>query len=207
MSSRFEPFPTAGVPLAARRKVEYATGIVVDNIGHVITDRQAIEGCYVVTLPGYGGAERIAENADLTLLRIYGARNLKPLALAPKASNPADATLVGIADPQAQAGNSATTTIPVRSDPGENARRALEPEPPLGFAGAAAVNAQGQLVGMARIKAAVVAGPSSTARAEIVPADDIRAFLEGRNVAPAASGPSDANAAKASVLRVICVRK
>jgi hypothetical protein len=173
----------------------------------VITDRQAVDGCYVITLVGYGGAERIAENADLVLLRLYGARNLKPLALVPKGQSATDVTLVGIADPQAQAGNGATTTVPVRLDAGDNQRRTLDPAPPLGFAGAAAVNAQGQLVGMALIKAAVVAGPSSAARAEIAPADDIRTFLEARNVAPANASPPDLNAAKDSVLRVICVRK
>jgi hypothetical protein len=207
MSSRFDPFPTSAVPLAARRKVEYATAIVVSEAGHVITDRQAVDGCYVITLVGYGGAERIAENADLALLRLYGARHLKPLAFAPKGQTATDVTLVGIADPQAQAGNGATTTVPVRLDAGDNQTRTLDPPPPPGFAGAAAVSAKGQLVGMALIKAAVVAGPSSAARAEIAPADDIRTFLEGRNVTPANGGATDLNAAKDSVLRVICVRK
>jgi hypothetical protein len=207
MSSRFDPFPTSAVPLAARRKVEYATGIVVSESGHVITDRQAVDGCYVITLVGHGGVERIAENADLVLLRLYGARDLKPLALAPQGRNATDVTLVGIADPQAQGGNGATTNIALRPDAGDSQRRALDPAPPPGFAGAAAVNAHGELVGMALIKAAVVAGPSSAARAELVPADDIRTLLESRNVTPATAGATDLVAAKESVLRVICVRK
>src|SRR5262249_56789136 len=54
MSSRFEPFPGApGAPTTtARRKVEYATGVVLDDAGHIATDRQAVDSCLVITLPG-----------------------------------------------------------------------------------------------------------------------------------------------------------
>ena len=43
-----------------------------------LTDRQVVEGCYVLNLPGLGGADLVAEDktADLALLRVYGARNL-----------------------------------------------------------------------------------------------------------------------------------
>ena len=44
MSSRFEPFPGAPAGPPPKRKVEYATGIVVDTVGHVVTDRQATDG-------------------------------------------------------------------------------------------------------------------------------------------------------------------
>ena len=36
---------TVAVAPAARRQVEYGTGIVVSSAGHVVTDRQVIEGC------------------------------------------------------------------------------------------------------------------------------------------------------------------
>ena len=112
MSSRFEPFPGAPVT-TSRRKVEYATGVVVDDLGHVVTDRQAIDSCLVITLPGLGNAELQAETADVALLRLYGARNLKPLALGDGATA-ADVTLVGVADPQAQAGNGVATSVAAR---------------------------------------------------------------------------------------------
>ena len=206
MSSRFEAFPSAGPP--PRRKVEYATGIVVDNLGHVVTDRAAIDGCQVITLAGLGNAERIAEAADVALVRVYGARDLSPIRIAAEGANAADATLVGIADPQAQGGNSATTTATVRVGLAGGAVRSLDPAPALGFSGAAALDAQGRLIGMALLKTAVVAGPTPViSQAQLVPLDSIKTFLDGRNIAPAGSGPSSLETAKASVVRVICVRK
>ena len=46
--------------------------------GHVLTDRNLIDGCNVIALPGLGNAERVATDAsgELALLRVYGARNL-----------------------------------------------------------------------------------------------------------------------------------
>jgi hypothetical protein len=184
------------------RKVEYATGIVVDRLGHVITDRQATDGCHVIALPGLGNAEFVAEAGDLALLRVYGARDLKPIAFAATA-NPGDVTLVGVPDPQSQGGNGVAATARARLGSGDP--RALEPAPALGLSGAAALDAQGRLVGMALLKMAVVAGPTYVvSQARLVPVDAIRAFLEGRNIALAAERSPDA---KASVARVICVRK
>jgi hypothetical protein len=206
MSSRFEPFPVAPAP-PPRRKVEYATGIIVDEIGHVITDSQAVDGCLVITLAGLGSAERVAESADLTLLRVYGARKLTPIALA-DAAGAADVTLVGVADPDAQGGNAAATAITPRLVMREGARRAFESGPPLGFSGAAALGAQGRLVGVVQVRSAVVAGPSDgVAPAQLVPVEDVKTFLAERNVAPASAGATSVEAAKASVVRVICVRK
>jgi hypothetical protein len=206
MSSRFEAFPTDGPP--PRRKVEYATGIFVDNLGHLITDRAAVDGCEVISLAGLGNGERVAETADVALVRVYGARNIAPIRLAAEAGSPANATLIGIADPQAQGGNSATTTATVRVGAANGALRPLDPAPALGFSGAAAVDAQGRLIGMALVRSAVVAGSTAGgAQAQLVGLDSIKMFLDGRNVAPAASGATDLEAAKASVVRVICVRR
>ena len=85
MSSAFTPFP-AGAQAAGpppRKKVEYGTGIVVSDDGAIVTDRQVVDGCLSIVVAGYGNADRIAEDKDhdLALLRIYGARGLKPLAL------------------------------------------------------------------------------------------------------------------------------
>lgn len=206
MSSRFEPFPVAAAP-PPRRKVEYATGIVVDEIGHVITDSQAVDGCLVMTLAGLGSAERAAESSDLVLLRVYGARKLAPIALA-DASGAADVTLVGVADPDAQGGNAAATAIRPRLVTREGARRAFESGPPLGFSGAAALDGQGRLVGVVQFRSAVVAGPSDgVALAQLVPVEDLKSFLAERNIASPTAAASGVEAAKASVVRVICVRK
>ena len=83
MSSAFNPFPTgaqiAGPP--PRKTVEYGTGIVVSDDGAIVADRQITDGCLAIAIAGYGNADRVAEDKDhdLALLRIYGARGLKPL--------------------------------------------------------------------------------------------------------------------------------
>ena len=80
------------------------------------------------------------------------ARSLKPVALGGAAPKGADVTLLGVADPQAQGGGSAVSAAKARvSD-----TLALEPAPALGFDGAAALDAQGRLAGIAALKPAVV---------------------------------------------------
>jgi len=72
--------------------------------------------------------------------------------------------------------------------------------------GAAAIDADGKFAGVALLKPVVVAGPPNAvpaAQATLVPADTVREFLKANGVT-AADGSSDA---KASVVRVICVRK
>ena len=86
MSSAFAPFAQLGAMqegVPSRRKVEYGTGLVVSSNGHVVTDKQTIDGCNVITIPGIGHAERLAEDksSELALLRVYGARDLVPLGL------------------------------------------------------------------------------------------------------------------------------
>src|SRR5450631_2221249 len=105
MSSAFNPFPSgaqiAGPP--PRKTVEYGTGIVVSDDGAIVTDRQITDGCLTIAIAGFGNADRVAEDKDhdLTLLRIYGARGLKPLGLGNGAAKTV-VELTGIADPQNQ---------------------------------------------------------------------------------------------------------
>ena len=129
MSSAFVPFATAlrasaGVGRRPRRKVEYGSGVVVSPAGHILTDRQLIDGCNVIALPGIGNAERVAEDkaassrccasmARETSCRSHDRRR-RPAARA--------LTLVGIADPQAQGGGSAISAVAPRR--GSAARRA-----------------------------------------------------------------------------------
>ena len=83
---------------------------------------------------------------------------------------------------------------------------ALSPTPAVGFSGAAALDGDGKFAGVALLKPVIVAGPAAAtpaAQAVLVPADSVREFLKANGV-NAAGGSSDA---KASVVRVICVRK
>jgi peptidoglycan hydrolase-like protein with peptidoglycan-binding domain len=215
MSSAFNAFP-AGAQASGpppRKNVEYGSGIVVSEDGAIVTDRQLIDGCRSVVVAGPnlsspGNADRVAEDKvrDLALLRIYGARGLKPLALGRAAAKPA-LDLTGIADPQSQGGNAAISTVKVSVTPvGSSGELALSPAPGLGFSGAAAVDADGAFAGLAQLKPVVVAGPVNGAavQAALVPADAVRDFLRTNGVDPAAGAAGNATA---SAVRVICVRK
>jgi peptidoglycan hydrolase-like protein with peptidoglycan-binding domain len=205
--SAFAPFPGTGVMALigppARSRIEYGSGIVVTASGHVVTDRQLTEGCGVIQVAGHGDASRIADHSNLTLLRVFGASALTPAALVHEGASASALTLVGIADPKVQAGERAVTTVGARLQ-----SETLEPTPQLGFAGAAALDTQGRIFGMVTLKAPVLAsaGTASVPAATIVPLVTIRQFLDSQLVT-AASGTSSVDTTKASVVRVICVRR
>jgi peptidoglycan hydrolase-like protein with peptidoglycan-binding domain len=210
MSSAFNAFPTgaqvAGPP--PRKTVEYGTGVVVSEDGAIMTDRQIADGCIAIAIPGFGNADRVAEDKehDLALLRIYGARGLKPLDVANAASKTA-LDITGIADPQNQGGGGAVSSVKASvAQLGGSSEIALSPPPALGFSGAAALDGDGKFAGLALLKPVLVAGPANAApgaQAVLVTSDTVRDFLKSNGV-NATGGSSDA---KASVVRVICVRK
>lgn len=210
MSSTYNPFPGNGAAHLGpppRKKVEYSTGIIASADGAIVADRQAIDGCMTIAVPGYGNATRVAddETHELALLRIYGASGLKPLAMSGDGAAKSNVRLTGIADPQNQGGRNAVTVVTATATPA-GSDTTLSPEPTLGFSGAAARDADGRFAGIARLKPAVTAGPAGAplpSQALLVPAESVRAFLKAKGVTPA-SGTSDA---KASVLRLVCVRK
>ena len=210
MSSAFNAFPSgaqaAGPP--PRKPVEYGTGVVVSDDGAVIADRQITDGCLAVAIAGFGNADRVAEDKehDLALLRIYGARGLKALDLANAASK-TGLDLTGISDPQNQGGGAAASSVKASvAQLGGGSDVALSPPPALGFSGAAALDGDGKFAGIALLKPVVVAGPANAtpaAQAVLVTADTVRDFLKANGVNAAGGSPD----AKASVVRVICVRK
>jgi peptidoglycan hydrolase-like protein with peptidoglycan-binding domain len=211
MSSAFNPFP-AGAQMAGpppRKTVEYGTGVVVSDDGAIIADRQITDGCLAIAIAGFGNADRVAEDKDhdLALLRIYGARGLKPLNLSSGAAK-SSVEITGIADPQNQGGGVAASTVRASmAQTGGGNDVALAPAPALGFSGAAALDADGKFAGIALLKPVVVAGPPNATpatQAALVPADTLLDFLKANGVNAASNGSPDA---KASVVRVICVRK
>jgi hypothetical protein len=203
MSSAFAAFPAASATPPPRRKVEYASGVVVAP-GHIVTSREALEGCYVTTVAGIGGADRVADDKDrLVLLRVYAA-DLKPMALAAEPTKAADVLLLGVPDPSVQGGSGAVSTAKARvSD-----ALTIEPAPALGFDGAAVLDAQGRLAGLATVKPVAVAGtaPGAGPGATLAPAEAIRKLLAEQKIA-ADGAAAGSEAAKGSVVRVICVRK
>jgi hypothetical protein len=196
------------VVIAPRRTVEYGTGVIVSEDGAIVADREITDGCLAIAIAGFGHADRIAEDKDhdLALLRIYGARGLKPLALGGGAAKSA-VELTGIADPQNQGGGAAVSRVKAQAaETGGGGDVALSPPPALGFSGAAALDGDGKFAGIALLKPVVVAGPANAtppAQAVLVPADTVAEFLKANGVNAAGGSPE----AKPAVVRVICVRK
>jgi S1-C subfamily serine protease len=207
MSSAFAPFSGSGIAALSgtpgKRKVEYGSGIIVTAAGHILSERRLTDGCNVIGVAGYGNAERVAEDqaADLALLRIYGTPDLVPAALVHEGAKGPDLTLVGISDPKAQGGGNAVSAVASRLN-GDT----IQPAPPPGFDGAAAIDTQGRLFGMVELKDGTAGSAASPASATVVPVETLRKFLDAQYVTPA-TGRIGADAAKAALVRVICVRK
>ena len=208
MSSAFNPFPASAGP-PPRKTVEYGTGVVVTDDGAIVTDRQIADGCLAIAIAGFGNADRIAEDKDhdLALLRIYGARGLKPLGLSADNSAKTSVELTGISDPQNQGGGSAVSSVKAQvAQSGGGGDLALSPAPAVGFSGATALDADGRFAGIALLKPVVVAGPASATppvQSVLVTSDSVREFLKANGV----NAAGESRDAKASVVRVICVRK
>jgi hypothetical protein len=194
------PDPSAAPPPGLRRSVEYGTAIVVSGQGYLITSAQIADGCQAITIPGFGHAERIAADKanDVALLRVYGAQDLLPAALAGDSGTGDDLALVGIADPLAQAGGGAVTRAPAHRN-----AQGLDPAPKLGFSGAAAIDPQGRFAGMVDLNSTAVAGAGAVSQATLIPVETLRVFLQAQNIALT----TGRGAIDQSVVRVICVRK
>jgi len=212
MSSGFAPFPAQAGGPPPRKTVDYGTGIVVSRDGAIVTDREVVDGCVAITIGGFTHADRVAEDKEhgLALLRIYGADKLTPLDLAPGQAKTA-VELTGILDPQSQGGGAAASNVKAQiAQVGGSGDLALSPPPAGGFSGAPALDGDGHFAGLALLKPAVVAGPATAvpaAQAVLVQAEIVGEFLKANGIT-AIGGSSDARTdAKASVVRVICVRK
>jgi hypothetical protein len=207
MAAAFSPFPERSAPYAALAKsVEYGNGLVVSAQGHIVTDLKLTQGCQVIVASGLGDADRVAEdeNNGLALLRVYGSSKGAPLALTRDAAKPGELTLVGIPDPKEQDGSHKLTEIKARLTDG-SAIELRQPVPMAGFSGAAALDAQGQFLGMMEMGNAVLARVETAAPpVRLVSAETIRTFLAAHHVEPAPAPTADAMAA---VVRIICVRK
>lgn len=197
------PDPNEGLLPGIKRAVEYGTAIVVGSDGDLIAPAHLTDECQAITVPPLGHAERIAVDAvnDIGLIRLYGVRSLVAAPLGGGASPAGDLTLVGVADPLAQAGADQISRAAAHIT-----AQGLEPAPKLGFAGAAAVEAGGTVAGMVDLRPAVVAGGSATQAATLVPAEAIRVFLQAQGIAPAA-GSAEPAVIGQSIMRVICVHK
>lgn len=197
MANAFIPFGDAATA-SATRKVQYGSGIVVTQSGHVVTDRQLAADCQTIVIAGLGRADRLAEDkiTDLTLLQVNGANNLKSLVFSSDAPKSVDLTLLGIAAPETQAGARDVTSTNAKLRGIDGSRVLMDARPARGFTGGGAFDGQGQFAGMI----ATANQPS------FIPTSSIRKFLDGAGVYPAI-GKSDIATAKNAIVRVVCVRK
>ena len=207
MASAFSPFPERSAPYAALAKsVEYGNGLVVSAQGHIVTDLKLTQGCQVIVASGLGDADRVSEDHDngLALLRVYGPRKISPLVLTHDPPKSGELTLVGIPEPKEQDGSRKLTEIKARLADG-SAIELSQPVPMAGFSGAAVLDAQGQFLGMMEMGHAVIASVEASAPpVRLISAATIRGFLAAQHVQ---TSPTLTGDAKASVIRIICVRK
>ncbi|NEW98232.1 serine protease [Rhodopseudomonas sp. BR0G17] len=210
MSSAYNPFPggvQAGPP--PRKKVEYSTGTIVGADGAILADREAVEGCLSIVVAGYGPADLAdrSKEHELALLRIYGASELKPLPIGSGAAKAGAVEITGVADPQSQGGGAAVTTVKAQLTVAvTTGGLVVTPPPSLGFSGAPARDADGRFAGLTTLRLPLVAGVAdgAAAQATLITADTVGSYLTGVGVKPAEGTTKDP---KASVVRVICVRK
>jgi peptidoglycan hydrolase-like protein with peptidoglycan-binding domain len=213
MSSAFTPFPAPAGGPPPRKTVDYGTGIVVSADGAIVADREVVDGCISITIGGFTHADRVADDKErgLSLLRIYGAGDLKPLALASgQAKANTNVELTGILDPQGQGGGAAASSVKAQAAQVGGGDLALSPPPAAGFSGAPALDSDGKFVGLALLKPAVIAGPATAApaaQAVLVQPDVVADFLKANGVTSTTASPDAKADAKASIVRVICVRK
>lgn len=207
MASAFSPFPDRQVPFASlAKKVEYGTGLIVSAQGHIVTAQRVAQGCQVIVADGLGNAERVAvdEESGLALLRVYGARKLKAVPLAREAAKAGDITLIGIPDPQEQ--NGAKNLTEIKGKLSDSAAIAFARSvPTAGLGGAAALDGKGQFAGIMATSTFTLASAEPTLPpVRLISAATIRDFLDRQHVpaAPAASGDT-----RASLIRIICVRR
>ena len=207
MATAFSPFPDRPAPFATlAKKVEYGTGLIVSAEGHIVTARRVVQGCQVIVADGIGNAERVAEDetSGLALLRVYGAHKLPALSLTREAAKAGDIKLIGIPDPKEQDGAKKLTEIKAKTADGA-AIALSQPVPMAGFAGAAALDAKGQFVGIMETRNFTLASAEPTLPpVRLIGAAAIRDFLDRQRVPLAPAGSADARAA---VVRIICVRK
>ncbi|MBI3433774.1 MAG: trypsin-like peptidase domain-containing protein [Proteobacteria bacterium] len=205
----------------ARPRVGYGTGIAVTASGYVLTDRDLVAGCRAIVVGGRGHAEPVGEDAaaGLALLRINGASDLRPLAIAAPSAAGSEVTLVGIAEPARQDGGGAITAPRARLVAAGEARLA-EPAPGAGFSGAAVIDASARFLGMLALRpragdagaapaqgqAQIQAQVKAPVKAQVIDAGTVRRFLAAQRVAVADTRAS-VDDARAAVLRVICVRR
>jgi len=210
MSSAFAPFPGGGLTAflgpPPRRKVEYATGIVVSArkatsspIGRRPKAATWSRSRALATPTGWLKT-RFGAGVAASLWRArFCAAGDAGRGRTRRRSRPCRDCRPAV---PGRCSRASTVVARLNGD-------AVGPAPQLGFAGAAALDRSGRFLGMVALKTPVLASAAANApppQATLVGPETVRAFLETQAVPPAAGRPG-ADAIKAALVRVICVRK
>ena len=198
MAKAFTPFPqNAAASPPPPKVVKFGSGIVVSRQGHILTSAGVTVDCDALLANGTDEAERVAVSDGLALLRASSVEKLTPMAIA-SAQSAGVLTLAGVPDPREQKGGAATRYIQARLA-GE-ALELVRSKPLAGYAGAAALDAQGRLAGVLSDPHLAGTGESPL---RLIDAKAIRAFLSAHGI-DADAQPGEP---RSGILRVVCVRK
>jgi hypothetical protein len=201
IAKAFTPFPqNASAPAPPPPKIiKFGSGIIVSRRGHILTSAGVTDGCDELVANGTDEAERVGVGDGLALLRAPGVEKLTPMAVA-SADSAGVLTLAGVPDPREQKGGAATRYLAARLTGA--ALELVRPKPLAGFAGAAALDAQGRLAGVLDMSDPHLAGTGASPL-RLIDAKAIRTFLSAHGVdADAQSGEP-----RSGILRVVCVKK
>lgn len=200
ITKAFTPFPQNAASSALPPKiVKFGSGIVVSHKGHILTSAAVTEGCDAMLANGLDPAERIAVSDGLALLHAPAVEKLTPMAIA-SAETAGVLTLAGVPDPREQKGGAATRYIPAPL--AGDALELMRPKPLAGYAGAAALDAQGRLAGVLDISDPHLAGTGASPL-RLINAKAIRACLSAQGI----DTDAQAGEPRSGILRVVCVRK
>jgi hypothetical protein len=200
IAKAFTPFPQNAAPSVPPAKVvKFGSGIVVSREGHILTSAGVTADCDALLANGIDPAERIAVSDGLALLRAPGIDKLTPMAIA-SAEGASVLTLAGVPDPREQKGGAATRYVAARLM--GDALELVKPKPLEGYAGAAALDAQGRLAGVLDMSDPHLAG-TGVSPLRLINAKAIRAFLSAHGI-DADAQPGEP---RSGILRVVCVRK
>ena len=210
MSSAFNPFPSgaqiAGPP--PRKTVEYGTGVVVSDDGAIVTDRQVVDAC----LDDYDRRPRQCRPRRRGQgSRSRAAANLWRARVKTACARRRSGEIRRRTDRYRRPAKSRRWRCGEQRQGGGYARR--QRQRPCAVAGAGAGFFwrglfwwRRQTAGIVLLKPLLVAGPPNAApaaQATLVPVETVREFLKANGV-NAIGGSANA---RASVVRVICVRK
>jgi len=186
---RIEPEDAAaGVP--ARRRAQVASGVVVDDQGHLVTTARAVAGCIAIQIRTSDGRE-VAGNllgldpvTDLALVRIPPGL-VPPLPLAPASAVRVGARVITVAQSYGSLPTQDVGRITWRYDEPRASLIQLSNVIYPGNSGGAAVDERGRLLGvviggLGEIEAADSLAASASARGNTfaVPAGDLRELVD-----------------------------